>query len=541
MISPYSIPNFIVSIYTLILGIVVLRSNPHSDKNKACFLLTCSTFIWLFSYGILYSTTDYSKALIFGKIGHFGAITTAPAVNYFIFAILGPYRKPSEALIIKLTVFVGILATALLFSSPYYFDKLILHFWGYYPLGGPFMIAYALWTFFLACMWLIELAKASNLAKKELRVDDYNRFKYYTLSLFIFIIASIDYLPKFSPHINIYPFGYVFVGAFSSLITFAILRHKLFDVDFVIRRSFAYSALIATITFIYLSIVLLGEYFFRAYFGYASLATAITSSFIIAIVFNPLREKIQKIIDAHFFKIDPEKLARENFKLKSVVQNQDHMKAVATLAAGMAHEIKNPLTAIKTFTEHLPSKANDNSFIRQFTKIVGAEVSKIDSIVKQLLEFSRPAPPELKQIDLREIVENTLSLLESEFVKKQIEVIKKYSADCSTIHSDKKQLQQAFLNLFLNSIQAMPAGGKLEVFIEESAGSVRIAISDTGQGIPKENLPHIFDPFFTTKQNGTGLGLSITHGIFTEHGCKLNVKSQIGAGTTFNIIFPAGK
>jgi signal transduction histidine kinase len=253
-----------------------------------------------------------------------------------------------------------------------------------------------------------------------------------------------------------------------------------------------------------------------------------------------LRAFLVKFVEKNLFGKGVEELTEENVHMRVELQKQGQMKAVATLAAGMAHEIKNPLTAIKTFTEYLPSKHHDPEFIQHFTKIVGAEIDRIDGTVRQLLEFSKPSPLQLESVDLHELMGETLSFLNGEFIKHQVQVSRNFEASKSTINGDKKQLKQVFLNLFLNAIQAMPNGGALTVSTSYRLSPnsyLLITISDTGIGIPKENLKHIFEPFFTTKEGGTGLGLSIVHGIVKEHDGNITVESGRDQGTSFNIKF----
>ncbi len=545
----YSLPNYFVSIYTLSLGVFVLACNHKDRKNQIFFLLALATFIWLFFYGLSYSIEDYSKALITLKIGHLSAVCLTPIVYFFMLEILGRYKKKIDILLGYLSLLLAALCFIFINVDSIYLKKLVRHYWGYYPIGGPLMIAYAMFTFTIAFRAVYLFWDAAKKAKKELDYDSYQRFKYYSLSLSIFVPASVDYLPKFGP--EIYPFGYVFVVAFSSLVTYAIVRHKLLDVDIVIRRSFVYSLLISIITFIYLSIILISEFIFRSYFGYQSILIAIIASSIIAITFNPLRFRLQKIIDKYFFKIDADKLIKENFQMKQELQHQDRLKAVATLAAGMAHEIKNPLTSIKTFAEYLPTKYDDPEFRSKFSRIVSDEVDRVNNIVKQLLEFSKPEELVLKPCSIVAVLDETLGFLSNNLLANKIEVTKNYGGN-PVLNLDKNQMKQAFLNIFLNSIQVMPSGGTLTVNIGRPVGAIHesplhgsrnhvrndeviISISDTGPGIPKEHLAHIFDPFFTTKESGTGLGLSIVHGIITKHGGKIEAKSSNGTGATFHI------
>ena len=226
--------------------------------------------------------------------------------------------------------------------------------------------------------------------------------------------------------------------------------------------------------------------------------------------------------------------------LLAQVQHQDRLKAVATLAAGMAHEIKNPLTAIKIFAEHLPTKYNDPDFRDKFKGVMVKEVDRVNNIVQQLLDFSKPKDPELKHASVQEILEETLNLLNSSFLSHRIEVVRDYKADPKLL-VDRNQLKQAFLNLLLNALQAMPNGGTLTVATSlNRKDEFTVSIADTGVGIPEDQLAHIFDPFFTTKHRGSGLGLTICRGIMDAHRGTIRAEcSPDHPGTTIVLEFPA--
>jgi signal transduction histidine kinase len=219
----------------------------------------------------------------------------------------------------------------------------------------------------------------------------------------------------------------------------------------------------------------------------------------------------------------------------SALAKSEREGAWREMARQVAHEIKNPLTSIKTFAEYLPKKYDDPGFREKFSRIVVDEVDRVNNIVKQLLEFSKPKELELRSESITGILDDTLGLLNNNLIQNKIEVVKNYK-DSPVLPVDKNQLKQAFLNLFLNSIQAMPNGGTLTVSVLLSSDLCSlITISDTGSGIPKDQLDHVFDPFFSTKEGGTGLGLSIVHGIITKHGGKISVESIAELHTTFTI------
>jgi signal transduction histidine kinase len=225
------------------------------------------------------------------------------------------------------------------------------------------------------------------------------------------------------------------------------------------------------------------------------------------------------------------------------------LASIGTLSASMAHEIKNALVAGKTFVELLLEKHPND----ELCEIVRRENSRIDAIVAQMLRFSAPGKGGFTAIRLHESLDHSIRLITPKLHSKLVSLDRQFAAVEDTVEGDAYQLQQAFVNLFLNSIDAMPSYGTLSVRTETADRSelaaakpgadrnsrcVKITIADTGEGIPAENLAHIFEPFFTTKRTGTGLGLSITRGIVEEHDGAIAVDSKPKTGTRFTILLP---
>jgi len=247
-------------------------------------------------------------------------------------------------------------------------------------------------------------------------------------------------------------------------------------------------------------------------------------------------------------------------RLEHQIRRSDRLASLGTLSAGMAHEIKNPLVSLKTFAQLLPERYQDSDFRDTFSNLIGHEIDRIDSLVNQLLRFARPAKPILKPLHAHEVLEKALTLVGHRLYQKDIKLNRSWTADVDMIHGDADQLEQVFLNFFLNAMDAMKTNGELSVKTEvrsdeqwvgalgssngESNGSKRareallITIRDSGEGIRAEDIPHVFDPFFTTKDYGTGLGLSVVHGIIQEHGGQIEVESVLQKGTAFHISLP---
>lgn len=242
-------------------------------------------------------------------------------------------------------------------------------------------------------------------------------------------------------------------------------------------------------------------------------------------------------------------------RLESQIRRTDRLASVGTLAAGMAHEIKNPLVTISTFTQLLPDRYQDPEFRGTFTELVQHEIKRMNGLVNQLLRFARPTPALLAPMRVVDVLDHSLLLMEQQFRNQRIQTEKHFEAPDAVIRADANQLEQAFVNLLLNAIQAMQPEGRLTVWarpvrarnLERLAAAapggsfdsaVEITIRDTGCGISPEHLFSIFDPFFTTRSEGTGLGLSVAHGIISENRGTIEVASQLGGGTTFTITFP---
>ncbi len=232
-------------------------------------------------------------------------------------------------------------------------------------------------------------------------------------------------------------------------------------------------------------------------------------------------------------------------RLESQVRRSDRLAMIGTVAAGMAHEIKNPLVAIKTFTQLLPDRYDEEEFRDTFSSLIAGEVTRIDSIVNQMLDFARPSPPILSQVHVHQLLESLMSLLQHQFRKKGVFMQSRLQADDDVVTADANQLEQAMMNLLLNALDATDRGDSVTVSTsnqpDPATGEPTLALNveDTGSGIGADKLGRIFDPFFTTKQNGTGLGLSVTHRIIEDHDGRLEVHSEKGQGTSFRATFPS--
>ncbi len=219
----------------------------------------------------------------------------------------------------------------------------------------------------------------------------------------------------------------------------------------------------------------------------------------------------------------------------------EKLNAVGRLAAGVAHEINNPLTSVLTFSHMLREKANLDDQDRQDLDVIIHETTRASAIVRNLLDFAREQPAIKNAMDIDKVIRRTIQLLGSQKAFQHVTIREALREDLPQVDGDANQLQQVLLNLSLNACEAMPDGGTLTIATAVQDGKVRVRVSDTGCGIKGEHLDRIFEPFFSTKPvgMGTGLGLSVSYGIVQQHGGALEVESEPGKGTTFTMLLPS--
>jgi len=235
--------------------------------------------------------------------------------------------------------------------------------------------------------------------------------------------------------------------------------------------------------------------------------------------------------------------------LQKLVQ-EDRMISLGKLAASCAHEINNPIQGLLTFsdlmqdilTEGKPSSEDVEQF-KKHLSFMSKELVRCGNIISGLLSFARESPKEYKEIDLNDVLNSVITLTHHKMELRNVDLTTRLYPGLLMIKGDDRELQQCFLNLIFNAIEAMPGGGQLRIISElkRDKKNVRVEVQDTGYGISKENLEHIFDPFFTTKGvgEGTGLGLSIVYGITKNHKGKIEMNSKVGEGSSFVLEFPA--
>ena len=239
-------------------------------------------------------------------------------------------------------------------------------------------------------------------------------------------------------------------------------------------------------------------------------------------------------------------------ELEQRLRRSDRLAALGSLAAGLAHEIKNPLTSLLTFSRHLTRRFDDEQFRAKFQSVVPRELERINGIVERLLELSRPARLTFSPVRLPALVERAAELYAHEMETAGVRVVREYARDLPTVWADPNALYEGLVNLVRNALDAMPSGGRLTLRAgwtdagvilpgrhqAAAARRVRLEIADSGVGINPGDADRVFNPFFSTKDGGTGLGLALTHKIVEDHGGSIDFRSVPGAGTTFRLDIP---
>jgi signal transduction histidine kinase len=236
-----------------------------------------------------------------------------------------------------------------------------------------------------------------------------------------------------------------------------------------------------------------------------------------------------------------ERRAEERLRLKEQLSRVERMSAMGEMAAGISHEIRNPLGIIRSSAELLKKKVAKFDPANALPDIIVEEASRLNGIITDFINFARPRSPKLSPCRLDDVIEKTLTFLAAQIEERGYRIEKAYQNPLPEIMADGPLLHQSLLNLFINAMQAMPDGGRIGVSLRAEGGHARIEIEDAGQGIPADLLDKIWDPFFTTKDKGTGLGLGIVKNIVEAHGGSIRIANREPRGARVMIDLPVRK
>jgi two-component system sensor histidine kinase AtoS len=225
-------------------------------------------------------------------------------------------------------------------------------------------------------------------------------------------------------------------------------------------------------------------------------------------------------------------------QLESERRRAERLAYFEVLASSLAHEIKNPLVAIKTFAQLIPRRHKDERFVEEFSRVVTREIGRMERLVDRLRTLARPSDRPKVPLDIREPLGQAVEFLRPAFDEKRIALAAACGDEPRTIIGDSHELEALFVNLLMNAYEATPPGGRVSVELAVSGGTTVVHVADSGPGIPPEMIEHIFDPFITSKPRGSGLGLTISAGIAAAHHAKLLGTNLPGGGALFKVEFP---
>jgi signal transduction histidine kinase len=681
------------------LGLFVLLKNVKSIKNISYFILSLSISLYSLSYFLWQLSKDEYTALFWFRILTLGIILINISYLLFVFAYVEAlYRKKTVLVVISLLNFFFIVLN---FSDLLYTKLVPRYNLGFWPEPTAYFHAYlTLW--FLQCFYgFYWLLKGFGLHQGNKKIQ----IKYFIIAAVIGFAGGATNWPMWY---NIYfpPYLNILVSLYTGIVAYAILRHHLMDISVAIKRTAAYSISAGLLTAFFAILVITLTNLLSSFAHVSSMKISIVAAFVITILFNPLRNKIQVLIDRMFYKksfdyyetvrqvssnlasmfdlekiyqficnviydamglknvyllvglpggafdivyhtspkkdtniIDrsgPEKpeemkmnkftgilkffrasdnilvkdeltgyeeslgqeaidrikkeleifqgaavvpvfidkklslliilgqkhsgdmftsedmdllktisnqtaIALKNVRLYQEKVNSEKLASLGMMSGTFAHEIRNPLTSLKTFAQLMPEKYNDPEFRDTFSRIVISDIQKIDSLISDLLDFSTERKStRMNNFNLIELVDGVVDYVEGklEFERSKITIEKNCNEQEINMMGDTEKFKQALGNIVLNGCQAMHGEGILRIGIKPHGKNVDITVEDTGEGINPEDLPKIFDPFVTTKKMGIGLGLAISKRIVEDYNGKIYVKSQPAQGTTFTISLP---
>ena len=428
--NPYSQATFITAIATTSLGIFFLLRY-HRNKLYRVFALYSFVIAWWAVLSSLHTMVPSTRlALLLARVMHIGVILIP--IFFTKFVLLMTDRSKKDKSWFHSACFIGTLFFFLL-PSPFFVNRVVPD----PPLrqmmrGGTLYILLVLFFYIYTCRALYLL----YVNFRESQTDQRRKLGYlFWSSMLGYGGGPLSFLYVYDiPHPIILSYSAYTVPIYVLITTYAIIKHHLLDINLVFKRSLIYSILVVSITLVYFIVVWLLERTFQIVIGYRSIPVTVFALLTIAVLFQPLKDRIQRFVDFRFFKGTLESLADEKQKLQEEIRRTDQLRIAGALAASLAHEIKNPLTSIKTFTRYLAERRTEEGFIEKFQEIVEKEVTRIEELVKDLLDFSKPKVPKFEKTDVNKILDQAFNLIARDLSTKKIRVVR--------LHEDRRKITE---------------------------------------------------------------------------------------------------
>lgn len=422
----YALTCFATFVLAFLLAVFVLWKNPRHSAGRmwAVMCLLVAGWAGWNTVSLLSSTPEDSIKYL--RISD--AFALFIPVTFLHFAMRFAGRMHPRALKTAYLV-TALLATTV--GTPWFIQAGQKKFGIWFEQGGPAFVAFA-------TLFVLLPAYGLKLLWQEARESE-GTWKAQLLCLVAacglgFGGGFMWFLPALG--INIPPLGAHVIALYCVIIMYAIVRYRFLDIQVVIRRSLVYSLLVTLLTVGYFGLVYGLERILKTTLGYSSAWVSLAAFALMALTFQPLKTVIQRIVDQLIFQAPQEEIAKRMERLEEQALQTEKFKAVSTLAAGMAHEIKNPLTAIQTFAGFIPEKHKDPEFAKKLQEVLTAEAKRIQELVQDLLTFAKPKTPQLKPVDLAPLIASTLTLLSSDLSKQRVQWVVDCQHNGAPIHAD---------------------------------------------------------------------------------------------------------
>lgn len=608
-LSLYALPTAVTTVLVLVLGIAVLAQEWRSPVGLVFFCVTLAIGIWQFAFSFMYCATSPAVALQWAKLAYLGVPFIPVAIFHFTVAVLRRYARYQRAIwlawITSAACAAAILNTDLLVAGVY------RYWWGYYPrygwLSAPYLIYFfGLMIFSLRLFWVEHWQTIPA-------TTHWHRTRALLIAFSIVYLGSFDYVAKYG--VAFYPFGYIPVCVFVVLLARVLWRYRFVDITPELAAKQIINTMVNPLLVLdregSIRIVntascqlfgkpeeaLVGHPVTAAHPAFLSpddlhallkqdrvhdyelmLPLTPQGTRVVSLSASVMRDQRQEPMATVCILTDVTERKRAEQELQrahgELTQSHEELKSahlqliqaakmesVGRLAAGVAHEVKNPLAVILQGVDYLSRRINGDGDAAMVLRHTANAVRRADSVIRGLLDFSTSRELELSLEDLNSIVEQALLLVKHELDRSHIALLKRWSERLPRVYVDRHKMEQVFVNLIMNALQAMPEGGTLTIrtstkrlaAVGHDVGqreqdrfkigeTVVIAeIEDTGPGIPEKFLEKVFDPFFTTKPTGkgTGLGLTVTKKIVELHEGMIGVENRAEGGVRVTLTLKA--
>lgn len=536
LLQHHALALWLTTLTTAALGLLVFLAEPRRRLNQIFGVYSLSIAWWALFEGLACSAADKASATFFAYLEWPGVMFIAPTFFHTVCLLTENTKNVARIILRVAYVLTVVLVLVHILSNQVVAELRPVAYLPFFTRLTPLGLLVPVIFLILVNLALLKLYQAFRASVGLQRT----RLRYLLAASVVgYLGGSADWLPVlgcYIPHLN--PFGIYCVPLYSLATAYAIFQHRLLDVNVVIKKSVVYSLVVSLLTTGYFGAVYFLERAFQGVLRYDSPWISLAAFASMALLFQPLKMLVQRMVDFLLFRAPQHTMARRLEIYEAKALEGDRYKAAATFAAGIAHELKNPLTSIKTFLSFLPERHYDHAFREQFQETIGSAVERLEQISKSLLDFSMPRALSMQSVDIKAVLDSVLVLISHDFQLKSLRVEVMYSHNGEVVCGDPLKLQQAFLNLLLNAKDAMAAGGALTIFTGAVNGCLEIHIADTGCGIHPKDIPRLFEPFFSKKADGHGLGLSIVQSILREHRGTASVTSIPGRGTTVTVRLP---